>query len=334
MLQHILTKFGWLEFKQYLCIAKWDEFADLLVVDIGFRAAIIFEESSASSLYAELFSFCMQQHLNLPISLIQRFKNDKKSLELLALAIIIKQNFQNSTLYDMKATRLMKLLKCGYKKATMLMDAVSDSELFVYNAAKGCLHAKTFKDRTWKLFGRRAHKRYKAQSDYCRKIGMGYSLSGMVRQLRFTLIENAIDARNRDNSKVGLNLVTKPDGKAAMTQRNIGKAMGMSRSSACRYTKILVNDGIVGKSEIVAECVIPELNDITEAEYRMNRPNDVFCVWHNPVNGGWSAWKVYGYVYSIISAKVQRLFRHVIYTFRHKAHDPEPTCSSELDGKW
>lgn len=276
----------------------------------------------------------MTDYINTPTSLIQRFKNDKKSLELLACAIIIKQNFQNSTLYDVKATRLMKLLKCGYKKATMLMDLFADSELFVYNAVKKCLYAKSFKDRTWKLFGHRAHKRYKAQSDYCRKVGKSYSLSGMVRQLRFILIENAIDARSRDNSNVGSDFVTKPDLKAAMTQRNIGKAMGMSRSSACRYTNILINDGIIGKSGIVAECVIPELNDETEAEYRTFRPNGRLCIWHNPVSGGWSAWKVYGYVYSIISAKVQRLFRHVIYTFRYKSSDPHPTCSSELDGKW
>lgn len=279
----------------------------------------------------------MQQYLNIPVSLIKRFKNDKKSLELLAMAIIIKQNFQNSTLYDMKHTRLMKLLKCGYKKAAILIDAVSESDLFVYNAAKNCLFAKSFKDRTWKTFGRKVHKRYNAQSDYCKKIervGCTYSLRDMVRELRNILIENAIDARCRDNSKVCLNKVAKPSSSAAMTQRHIGKVCGMSRSSAGRYVNRLIDEGIVSKSGIVAECIIPELNESTLAEYLRIHPNESYQVWHNPTNGGWSAWKTFGFVYAITSERIKRLFKHVIYTYRFKERMPEPKFSCELDGKW
>lgn len=296
------------------------------------------EKKFASPTLADFFSIYMEQIINIPVSLIKRCKREgKTSLEMLACAYLIKSNFQNSTLYNVTVTNVMKFFGCCYKKAIKLIEAFGESGLFIFNKEKRCLYAKSFKDKTIKRFGKKAHKKYDAISDYCCKVIVrgGETLRETVRRFRFVLLVNAIHAREMGNFNVGQDIssVTKPQSKCAMTQRLLGSIIGLSRSSGNRYVRRLIGDGVVGKSEIVAECVIPELNDDTEDAYRLTHPKGRFSVWHNNKNGGWSAWVVYGYAYSLLAKAATFDFKHVIYNYRHTI-SIEPTISCELDGKW
>ena len=296
------------------------------------------ERKFACPTLADFFSLYMEQKINIPVSLIKRCKREgKTSLEMLACAYLIKSRFQHSTLYNVTVTKVMKFFGCCYKKAIKLMEAFKDSWLFIYNKEKSCLYAKSFKDKTIKRFGRKAHKKYDAISDYCCKVlaRSGESLRETVRRFRYILMVNAIHAREMGNFNVGQNIysVTKPESKCAMTQRLLGNIIGLSRSSGNRYVKRLIDDGVVGKSGIVAECVITELNDETEDAYRLAHPDSRYSVWHNSKNGGWSAWMVYGYAYSLLAKAATFDFKHVIYNYRHTINF-EPTISCELDGKW
>ena len=280
----------------------------------------------------------MTDIVNIPISLIQRCKKEgKSSLEMLACAYMIKRKYQHSTLYNVNVTRVMQFFGCSYKKALKLMEAFRESPLFVYNEEKKCLYARTFKDKTIKLFGRKAGKRYNAISDYCYKMQeSGSPLRMIVKTLRYVLLTNAIHAKEMGNSIVTLNLnsVTKPDRGSAISQRQLASVIGMSRTSACRYVNDMVKAQIVGKSGIVAECVIPELNAESVNAYMRQNPNQRFFAWHDAKNGHWSGWVVYGCAYSVLSRVTTKKFKHVIYNYKHKTQAINPTCSSEIDGKW
>ena len=279
----------------------------------------------------------MAQVINIPISLIQRCKREgKSSLEMLACAYLIKRKYQHSTLYNVNVTRVMQFFGCSYKKALKLIEAFRESPLFVYNEEKKCLYARTFKDKTEKLFGHKATKKYSAISDYCYKMAEEESpLRMIVKTLRYVLLTNAIHAKEMGNSKVTFNLnsVTKPDRGSAISQRKLASVIGMSRTSACRYINDLVKAQIVGKSEIVAECVIPELNAESANAYMQQNPNQRFFAWHNATNGHWSGWVVYGYAYSITSRETTNRLNHVIYNYRYPMQSVKPTISCELDGE-
>lgn len=254
---------------------------------------------------------------------------------MLACAFIIKSQFTNSTLYNVSVTNVMNTFGCSYKKAKTLMEEFQNSELFIFNEKKNCLFAKSFKDKTNKLFGRKANKRYVAQSDACYKMSAseGDTLRKVVKTLRYVLLTNAIIAKERDNSIVTCNSssVKKPSKYEAMSQRKLGNAIGLSKSSACRYVKELVNSQIVSKSEIVAECAIPELNTETANAFMKANPTQRFSAWHNTKNGHWSGWIVYGCVYSIVSADFAKKFKHVIYNYKFPiVTTPQTSC--ELDG--
>ena len=280
----------------------------------------------------------MSQVINIPISLMQRCKREgKTSLEMLACAYMIKRKYQHSVLYDVNVTRVMQFFGCSHKKALKLMEAFRESPLFVFNEEKKCLYAGTFKDKTEKIFGRKATKRYTAMSDYCYKMTDSDSpLRMIVRTLRYVLLTNAIHSKEMGNSIVTSNHfhVTKPDRGSAMPQRKLADVIGMSRSSACRYINDLVKARVVGKSGIVAECVIPELNAETASAYMQQNPSQRFFAGHSTKTGSWSGWVVYGYAYSITSRETTNRLRHVIYNYNYPKNQIEPTCSSEIDGRW
>ena len=281
----------------------------------------------------------MHKIINVPVELIRRIRWNKKSLEMLVCAIMIKRVFQNSVLYDIRVTNVMKFFHVSHKKALKLIESFKDSEFFVYNEKKNCIFAKSFKSKCAVEYGYRKNK-FKAFEDYCRKMQLDddIKLRDVVRELRNILALCEIDAveRTKDNLIVGSNqksFVTEPEAKMAIPQRKLAFTMGFSRSSACRYMKELIDDKRVSKTQIVAECVIPELNDATEREWYEKHPKQRFLAWHDPKYGGWSGWIMLGSVYSIIKREDSDAFQHVIYNYRYGS-EIEATCSSELDGKW
>lgn len=278
----------------------------------------------------------MTKTINIPINLIRGYKRDKNSLEMLACAIIIKSHYQNSCLYDLKITSVMELFRVSHKKAHNVLESLRRHELFIYNPKKDCIFAKSFKSKDVKYYGKK--QRYAAKADYCRKLQVtdGMTLRELVRELRNTLLLCAINASEQDGFIVSENksIATRPNVKRAIPQRKLARSFGMSKSSASRYINKMVDDKKVSKSEIVAECVITELNNTTESDYRKANPNaQHYQVWHNIKHGGWSAWIIYGRVYSIMDRSISESFKNVIFNYRYP-YTFVPKTSSELDGKW
>jgi hypothetical protein len=280
----------------------------------------------------------MHKIINVPVELIRRIRWNKKSLEMLVCAIMIKRVYQNSVLYDLRVTNVMKFFGVSHKKAKKLIDAFKESDFFVYNPEKNCVFAKTLKSGSRYIYG---HKRkYVAFADYCRKMQLeeDINLRDTVRELRNILAICEINATEypKDNliveGKTRNYSVTKPEGRVAIPHAKLGYAMGFSRSSAYRYIKRLVDDKRVSKSGIVAECVIPSLSDESEREYRAEHPDQKFVVWHDTKHGGYSAWVIYGNSYFVSNRKDSDAFKHVIYNYRRGAIN-EQTISSELDGE-
>lgn len=285
--------------------------------------------------------------INVPISLLKRLKYDKVSVEMLVCAIMIKQKYQKSVLYNVTPYRVMKFFGVSCKKARKLIQAFDESDLFIFNKERKALYAKSFKSKEKVIYGWKGRNKYEAFADYCYKMQMSddIMLRVAVRELRKVLILNVINAVERRrgdnlNQPQGLNLVTKLPKSSAIPQRQLGKSIGMSRSTAARYVKELVNDKRVSKTQMVAECVIPVLNDETERSYREAKPNNKFFVLHDKAHGGWSGWVMYGYAYSICNRKDSDAFQHVIWNYdanRRKGKGKnyiEPTNSGEIDGVW
>ena len=262
---------------------------------------------------------------------------------MLVCAIMIKRKYQHSVIYDVNLKKIMEFFGVSYKKAKKLQQAFTESDMFIYNQEKKTLFAKSFKSNEKVIYGKNGKNKYEAFADYCYKMQMSDKivLREVVRELRNILILNVIDAVMRyggDNLKSSKDqYVTEPQGRCvAIPQRLIGKSIGLSRSSAGRYIKELEDKGRVSKTLMVAECVIPTLNEYTEKAYRAEHPNTKFFVWHDTKQGGWSAWVMYGYSYTISNRKDSDAFQHVIWNYdvtrRKGAHVSRPKISCELDG--
>lgn len=267
-------------------------------------------------------------------------KRDKSSTEMLACALMIKREYQHSVLYKVSVTKVMSFFGVSHKKATKLLQAFRESDLFIFNPKKKTLYAKSFKSKEKVIYG---NGQYEAYSDFCYKMESDKSrLRDMVRELRKVLILNAINAVERnqgDNLKCSKQSVTQPlcigD---VLPQRIVGAVIGMSRSTAARYLRELEGDKRVSKTQMVAECVIPVLNTETEKKWREIHPKGRFYVWHSIEHGGWSAWQMLGFGYHISNRKDSDAFKNVIWNYdptkRKGAHLPKPRVSCELDGKW
>ena len=231
----------------------------------------------------------------------------------------------------------MELFGVSYKKAYKVLESFRTHELFTYNQKKDCIFAKSFKSTETKYYGKR--QKYTAKADYCRKLQVtdGMTLRELVRELRNTLLLCAINASEQDGFIVSANKpipATKPNVQRAIPQRKLARSFGMSKSSASRYINKMVDDKKVSKTQIVAECVITNLNENTESDYRKTQTKiPHYNVWHNVKSGGWSAWVVYGRVYSIMDRTISESFKNVIFNYRYP-NTFEAQTSSELDGKW
>ena len=190
----------------------------------------------------------------------------------------------------------MELFGVAHKKAHKVLESLRTHELFIYNPEKDCIFAKSFKSTDTKYYGKR--QRYAAKADYCRKLQVtdGMTLRELIRELRNTLLLCAINASEQDGFIVSENKsipATKPNVQRAIPQRKLARSLGMSKSSASSYINKMVDDKKVSKTQIVAECVITDLNEITESDYRKTQTKTPhYKVWHNVKSGGWSAWVV------------------------------------------
>lgn len=262
-----------------------------------------------------------------------RCKRDDVSFEMLVCALLIKNKYQNSVLF-LNVTNVMGCLGVSYKKAKKVIDRMKESDLFVYNEKKNCVFASSFKSNTLMIYGRKKYKKYRAYADGCRKVEVedNDTLRTMKRKFREYLLIRALHANEHDHFNVGVYpIVTKQNIERANSYRKIGAIIGLGKSSGGRYVNKLIGEKRVSKSEIVAECVIAELNEETEAEWYKNHPGRKFQAWHNP-NGGWSGWLVYGFVYTLESQHDLKAMKHVIWNHAGRFTNPTDEGCGTPDG--
>lgn len=285
----------------------------------------------------------MIQTINIPIEVIKAFKNDKNALEMLACAVIIKVNYQNSCMYGLKITHIMQVFNVSHKKAHKIRESLKQSGLFIYNEKKDCIFAKSFKSKDFKSYGKGG--RLKAISDYCRKLQISVknenrkintSLKELVRQLRETLLLCVIHASEQDNfivSGLKKGYVTKPNAKRAIPQRKMANAFGLSRSSANKYINRLIERNDIKRGDMVCDCVVHCLNDDTMYEYFDKHQKEGLVAWFDEKSGSWSAWRMFGYEYNTANRQISDSFKNVIYNYKYP-NVLQAQTSCELDGYW
>ncbi|WP_333615636.1 hypothetical protein [Bacteroides pyogenes] len=267
--------------------------------------------------------------INVPIALIRECSRDKLRLECLALAIIIKRTFVNSTLYGVNVGNFRRTFGCSYKKAQKMIEAVKDCGLFLYNEEHDFLFAKSFKSKDVKHYGKGG--KFRAMADFCKKIyESANTLRDVTRLLRETLLANVMVAQQREllggNAKQ-----TQSNGKAARSKapialRKFAKSISMSKSSAGRYISKMAKDGKVSKSEIVAECVLPCYTCEKATAWMKKHPWQRLQVWFSEKYRQFTAWIIYGRMYSLEDGKLDRSFRNIIYTHKRRLSAINKPC--------
>lgn len=192
-----------------------------------------------------------QKCINIPQKLLHRVKADKHLLELLALSLIIKFTYGDSLMPNASAKSIAALLHCGRKKAEELFAAAKHSVLFRYNAATGALLAKNFKKKYTKRGVNRKGREY--FSLYAVKIDRkGYSLRGLVRELRKLLVLNLVNGYERKD-KFNFNGSAREGHtnsfvpKVALTEEWIARHIGVKdRNTVYRLVKELEAEGRLG----------------------------------------------------------------------------------------
>ena len=177
--------------------------------------------------------------INVPLQLIKDFKRDKSLSELLAFAIIIKMNHPDGRLGDLKIRTIANLLHCSPERAMkILKNAKNNQQLFSYNKWTDSLTARDLKKPFIQQTNNHGHKAYQV---YCVKYAIkeDISLNNILKQFKFTLIENAINAVERkDEFEIKSKKPTSFKPQDALTQRKLANIIGVkSKSTVCRKMK-------------------------------------------------------------------------------------------------
>ena len=255
--------------------------------------------------------------LNIPIARLEKALKDEKAFEIFCACIIIKEHFEFSTLHtNGNPTRaLMKCLHCKHNVAMRIFDTMTRSSAVLYNEKNGVLFAKPFRSNLKSCY----HGYKPTSEDNVYKLefdkNQPHTLREMKKMLRLVLAKNDVLARQRATYKTSHKYsVELPEKEKVQTLRMFGERIGRSKSTVSRYIKEMVNDGIVRESEIVSECVIPHLNDITEKQwYDKHSKRGRFFAWRNAKTGEWSGWQMLGKVYTMNNAEEERKFMHILW---------------------
>lgn len=261
--------------------------------------------------------------LNIPTHYLNEVKDNKQLFELFAVAVLFKMLFPNSIVGVLTNETLRKLIHCKHNVAERILDGMKDCPYFIVNQKTGVVFVPSFKSNEIKTFGRHK-KQYRSTSDYCKKLEIkDYTLREIKRALRELPLQKVIhtvqtkQVRRLGKAQSHFNDCCATGAKnGAITLKQLSASFGLSKSSAWRYIDRMVNDGRVSKTPIVAECVIPELNDVTARAWMERHPNRRFYAWHNIRSGGWTGWVGYGCIYAITDRRVSESFKHVIWNHK------------------
>lgn len=273
----------------------------------------------------------MAEHtINIPIARLREARIKAERIRALAAAIIIKERFQNSTLYSDTTMRkaLMKVLHCSFDVARQL-----EKDLLTFG------YCRKITDKTGKVsyfvlpfrsHNKQSYHGYKeTEHDQVYKLKYDkantHTLREMRKLLRDILLMYAICAACKaaqNPVKNDSRRETATDG-ALMTQRALAKFTGLTKSTVSRYIhRLTETDKKVSKTKTVAECVIPVLNEETERQWCEEHPDTFFFKWYNKRFGNYSGWRTLPCRYKIIDDRwAETSFCHLLW--RHKGYMSE-----------
>jgi hypothetical protein len=254
--------------------------------------------------------------INIPVALIKEHSKDKLSLECLALAVIIKRTFVNSTLYGVNIGNFRRTFGCSYTKAQKMIETVTNCNLFIYDEKHDFLFARSFKSKNIKHYGKNG--KFAANADFCKKIYENVNtLRDVTRLLRETLLANVIVAQQREllggNARETHTNCKAAQSKAAIALRKFAKSISMSKASAGRYLSRMADDGKISKSKTISECVLPFYTSGKASVWMANHPRQKLWIWFSEKYHQFTAWITYGRTYSVCDGNFDRSFRNVIY---------------------
>ena len=223
------------------------------------------------------------EFLNLPISILEKYKTSKSRKELLAFAIAVKCLHVNSVVTNVSVKKIMVLFHVSHNKAKRLLQEAKNSPLFSYSERTNQLRVNTFKDKSFKV----AKNGMKYISDYCYKLDRKvYTIKELCRTISDILIKNAIHAVQMDKLlKSGVN---KPFSyaKKGLNMRKLSRISGISLSSVSRAISRMWNDKEIEKTSSHAELAISCVNEQTVCEWNMNTASMPFF-YNSKDNSGW-----------------------------------------------
>lgn len=201
----------------------------------------------------------MKKFVNIPIKLIKSAKTDKRILELIAFAYIIKINYQSSCLKNYSVNKVASLCHCSKNKAKQLIDAAVENTT-LFGVSKFGLTAKSFKYyrdiRTNKyhqtIYAANVLK-LENQVEYYDKEGNKLyrecKLREVVKKLREALFLNVVNGFERrdklSNTWYSKNYSLCEAQGFMFTQRHIANTIGVKRNTAVRIVKSLNKAGII-----------------------------------------------------------------------------------------
>lgn len=275
-----------------------------------------------------------EARLNIPIERLREARNDKRQFRALAAAITIKERFQNSTVYcgDNPTKALMRVLRCSFYVAKELQDDLVDFGYCVFLKDKNGikLFAKGLRSRN-----RQSFHGYKAtERDFVYKLrpGKPHSLKEMRKLLREILLMNEINACQCLTASTGRNTQNRRDrvdGSVIIPQRELANVSGLSKSSVSKYVRRMDSDKRVRKTRIVAELVVPVLNDDTKRQWNESHPNIPLHTFHDDEHGQWIGCVLLGCGYGL--NEESRNFYHLLW--RHKKYLSSKIPKQKKEGK-
>jgi hypothetical protein len=218
--------------------------------------------------------------INIPLRLLDSVKEDKARCQLLALSICIKCKYGDSLMRNVSPYAIQKLLHCGSDIAKRLFNESQHCTLFSYNEHNKTLLARNFKKRytnkvetkhgiAFMMYGVRVDKKE-------------YTLRSLLKEFRFLLCKNLINAKERKDEflydrKKRKNNTTSFVSDFALTQNRLAKKMGVnSRMTVYRITRELAKSNEITIKRIMPKVVLDCVNADTMKEFKRNQKRGYF----------------------------------------------------------
>lgn len=209
----------------------------------------------------------MHRKLNIPVDLILRVCQDRRSLELLAFRVYLMLYYKNATLFKVDEEKVMGFLKCDAPTAKRLLNDAKNSSWFRYNERRNSLCATSLKSQVIRV----ASNNMEYRSDLCYRMDREFlPLNEMVRRLRGIVIMLIIIQASREPSERPSEI----SGCAIMIrQATFANYLGLSCKSVCLLLKHLADIGFIHKTTQYRK-EIKELRNFAADDERIRKYNE------------------------------------------------------------